>query len=173
MSSPSAHRRHHSTEYSPHKIKNRIIAPPPPSSRRRPGSESDILEAPGGAPSLQHQDSIQLGYHQRHGIVHPRGAATTLAARHVKPVYIWTQGEVQRWLKRHSERAYEKYGEKIIEHEVTGRVLIALNDLKLMRMGVLEPDIREELITEILKLRLKNYMQCFKGLENCGMFEVL
>lgn len=172
MASPARRRRHNSNEYAPIKSRNKINTPPT-TSRRRPGSESDILEAPSGAASLQHQDSIQLGYHQRPGYVPPKGAASTGATRHIKPVYIWTQGEVQRWLKRHSVRAYEKYSEKIIEHEITGRVLIALNDLKLMRMGIKEADIRDELMVEILKLRLKNYMQCFKGLENCGMFDVM
>lgn len=32
-------------------------------------------------------------------------------------------------------------------------------------MGIAEASFRNELIMEILKLRLKNYMQCFKGLQ--------
>ncbi|XP_039259513.1 sterile alpha motif domain-containing protein 10-like [Styela clava] len=171
MDSTSRHRRHHSTENVTHKSKNKGILVSGGQSRKRPGSESDILEMPHES-SLQHQDSIQLAYHHRPTFAALKGS-TTGAGRHIKPVYIWTKDEVQKWVKRHAPRSYEKYSSKMIEHEITGRALISLNDAKLTRMGMVEPEIRNELVTEILKLRLKSYMQCFKGLEGAGMFEVM
>lgn len=171
MDSPSRHRRHHSTENVTRKSKSKGILSSGAQLRKRPGSESDILDTPSES-SLQHQDSIQLAYHHRPAFAALKGS-TTGAGRHIKPVYIWTKDEVQKWLKRHAPKAHEKYSHKIIEHDITGRALIALNDAKLTRMGMMEADIRHELVTEILKLRLKNYMQCFKGLESAGMFEVM
>ena len=40
-----------------------------------------------------------------------------------------------------------------------------LNDSKLLRMGIKEGAHRTSIMNEILKLQMKNYMQCFKGLQ--------
>lgn len=139
--------------------------------RRRPGSESDILDRPSES-TLSHQDSMQLAYRQRPTFAALKGSSTG-NGRQVKPVYIWTKMEVQKWLRRHAPKAAEKYAHKLDEHQITGRTLIALNDAKLTRMGIAEQELRDEMVTEILKLRLKIHMQCFKGLERAGMFDVL
>ena len=41
-----------------------------------------------------------------------------------------------------------------------------LNDSKLSRMGITESSHRATIMNEILKLQMKNYMQCFKGLQS-------
>ena len=48
----------------------------------------------------------------------------------------------------------------------TGKTLLALNDIKLQRIGISDDQHRATIMNEILKLQMKNYMQCFKGLQS-------
>ncbi|XP_076806634.1 protein aveugle-like [Clavelina lepadiformis] len=142
--------------------------------RRRPGSDSDILEAKSSGASLQHQDSLMLAYHQRPSVIagHSANTAANVPVRQTKPVYVWTQTEVCKWLKRHIPQTQAHYADLFAHHDITGKTLLMLNDTKLMRMGVSDSGHRHNIQNEILKLQMKNYMQCFKGLQSAGMFDI-
>lgn len=148
--------------------------------RRRPGSDSDILDTrvSRGAPPSHHQDSMMLAYHQRpsvvanHSALSDTGSVSNVPHRQTKPVYIWSQVEVCKWLKRHIPQAQAVYADLFSKHDITGKTLLALNDAKLQKIGVGDADHRSNILNEILKLQMKNYMQCFKGLQAAGMFEL-
>nr|CAB3265850.1 sterile alpha motif domain-containing protein 12-like [Phallusia mammillata] len=146
-----------------------------PGSRRRPGSDSDILESRTTGVSLSHQDSLTLAYHQRPSVVVGHSSGTTpnpSQIRQTKPVSVWTQNEVCKWLKKHIPANMAIYAEVFSEHDITGKTLLMLNDVKLKRMGIVEPAHRVTILNEILKLEMKNFMQCFRGLQSAGMFDV-
>lgn len=43
----------------------------------------------------------------------------------------------------------------LLQHDITGRTLVRINDNTLLRMGILNKEHREAIWREILKLRLK------------------
>ena len=47
------------------------------------------------------------------------GNATSL--RHAKPVYVWTQTEVCKWLRRHIPPSQAKVTDIFAEHDITGK----------------------------------------------------
>lgn len=70
-----------------------------------------------------------------------------------------------KWLKRHAEDYYGLYGHLFLEHEITGRSLIRMNENTLERMGILDPSHRDDLYRAILKLKLKSDILELKDLE--------
>ncbi|XP_075214908.1 protein aveugle-like [Lycorma delicatula] len=82
-----------------------------------------------------------------------------------KPVYLWTVLEVQKWLRRHCSDYYPLYGEKFLQHEITGRVLVRINENSLLRLGIDNSAHRQELWREIMKLRLKTDILEIRDLE--------
>jgi len=136
--------------------------------RRRPGSDSDILDNRNGTNKQEY-----LAYHQRPSVVANHSAISeSTSFRHNKPVYIWTQAEVSRWLKQNIPNCQTVYCHMFANHDITGKTLLALDDKKLERIGIKDPNHRANILNEILKLLMKNYMHCFKGLQNAGMFEL-
>ncbi|XP_078487052.1 sterile alpha motif domain-containing protein 12-like [Ciona intestinalis] len=145
------------------------------SGRRRPGSESDVLESRGADVTLRHQDSLMLAYHHRPSVVVSHNTALAglnAPIRQTKPVHVWTQTEVCKWLKRHLPENQAHYTELFAYHDITGKTLLGLNETKLTRMGVCDTGHRNNILHEILKLQMKDYMQCFKGLQTAGMFDI-
>jgi len=49
---------------------------------------------------------------------------------------------------------------------LAGKTLLRLNDGNLKRMGIKDMSHRSLILNEILKLEMKNFMQCFKGLQS-------
>ncbi|XP_039277041.1 protein aveugle [Nilaparvata lugens] len=86
-------------------------------------------------------------------------------AERPKPVFLWTVAEVQKWLRRHCSDYYPLHGDKFLHHEITGRVLVRINDNTLLRMGIDNPEHRQEIWREIMKLRLKTDILEIKDLE--------
>uniref|UniRef100_R4G818 Putative sarm protein with sterile alpha and armadillo motifs n=2 Tax=Rhodnius TaxID=13248 RepID=R4G818_RHOPR len=82
-----------------------------------------------------------------------------------KPVYLWTVQDVQKWLKRHCSDYYPLYADKFSQHEITGRTLVRVNEGTLLRIGVDNPDHRQEFWREITKLRLKSDILEIRDLE--------
>lgn len=66
------------------------------------------------------QDSMQLGQH-RYGITNTRLTLIN-TARQVKPVYIWTEIEVLKWLRKHTPNAFTAYAENFQKHDITGKI---------------------------------------------------
>ncbi|KAK0062903.1 protein aveugle, partial [Biomphalaria pfeifferi] len=85
-----------------------------------------------------------------------------------KPLYFWTIADVNKWLKKHARDYFEMYKEIFNEHEVTGRTLIRMNDIKLEKIGITDPTHRHDLMQFILRLRLKHEMSDLRGLNQRG-----
>ncbi|KAF7281897.1 protein aveugle-like [Rhynchophorus ferrugineus] len=72
-----------------------------------------------------------------------------------KSVYEWSVRDVQNWLRRHCSDYHSLYADNFVQHDITGRSLIRLNDNSLIRLGITNSAHREAIWREILKLRLK------------------
>nr|CAG4641388.1 EOG090X0LJK [Eulimnadia texana] len=85
-----------------------------------------------------------------------------------KPVYFWTIGDVQKWFRRHCSDFYLLYNDLFFQHAVCGKTLVRMNDLSLQRMGISNPQHREEIWRQITKLRLKTDILEMKDMERRG-----
>ncbi|XP_034945770.1 protein aveugle [Chelonus insularis] len=72
-----------------------------------------------------------------------------------RPVYLWNVLDVQKWLRRHCSDYYQLYHEKFLYHDITGRVLLRINENILLRLGINNEEHREFIWREIMKLHLK------------------
>ena len=97
------------------------------------------------------------------------GGADDLNGRRPKPVFFWSNGEVMKWLKRHCQEYYEMYGNVFLENEITGRSLIRINEQALLRMGIEDPEHRDQLARIIVKLKLKSDIIEIKDMEKKGL----
>jgi hypothetical protein len=93
-------------------------------------------------------------------------------SRRPKPVFFWNNTDVMKWLKRHSPDDYERYGTLWLEHEITGRAMVRLNDVTLGRMGISDPQHRDHILNLVLKLKLKSDILEMKDLEKKSEYSV-
>ncbi|XP_055508584.1 sterile alpha motif domain-containing protein 10-like isoform X2 [Leucoraja erinacea] len=75
--------------------------------------------------------------------------------RHTKPVVLWTQQDVCKWLKKHCPHNYLTYVEAFSHHAITGRALLRLNGEKLERMGIMQDGQRQEVLQQVLQLQVR------------------
>ncbi|KAJ8016806.1 hypothetical protein DPEC_G00011180 [Dallia pectoralis] len=73
----------------------------------------------------------------------------------IRPVVLWTQQDVCRWLKKHCPHNYLTYVEVFSHHAITGRVLLRLNGEKLERMGLVQEILRQDLLQQVLQLQVQ------------------
>uniref|UniRef100_A0A8C5TBX7 Sterile alpha motif domain containing 10 n=1 Tax=Malurus cyaneus samueli TaxID=2593467 RepID=A0A8C5TBX7_9PASS len=73
----------------------------------------------------------------------------------VKPVVLWTQQDVCKWLKKHCPHNYLVYVEAFSHHAITGRALLRLNGEKLQRMGIVLETQRQEVLQQVLQLQVR------------------
>lgn len=85
-----------------------------------------------------------------------------------KPLYFWTSADVNKWWRKHGGPCYHLYGELLTEHDVGGRTLIRMNEIKLEKIGITNAEHRHELMQHILRLRLKHEMADLKNLDGRG-----
>lgn len=93
-------------------------------------------------------------------------------SRRPKPVFFWNNADVMKWLKRHCEEYYGLYGNTFLENEITGRSLVRMTDVTLERMGINDPQHRDDLCRIILKLKLKSDIIEMKDLEKKSEFGI-
>ncbi|CAG2158787.1 unnamed protein product [Oppiella nova] len=86
-------------------------------------------------------------------------------SRRPKPVFFWNNADVMKWLKRHCEQYYGLYGNAFLENEITGRSLVRITDATLQRLGITDPQHRDDISRIILKLKLKSDIIEIKDLE--------
>ncbi|NWU65569.1 SAM10 protein, partial [Pterocles burchelli] len=86
-----------------------------------------------------------------YGIYHTSPTLGSLA----KPVVLWTQQDVCRWLKKHCPHNYLIYVEAFSHHAITGRALLRLNGEKLQRMGIAHEAQRQEVLQQVLQLQVR------------------
>lgn len=72
-----------------------------------------------------------------------------------KPVYLWSVADVVKWLRRHCSEECGAYADYFVQHEITGLALVRVNENILRRLGVDNQAHRQEILRQIMKLRLK------------------
>uniref|UniRef100_A0A8D0KN04 Sterile alpha motif domain containing 12 n=1 Tax=Salvator merianae TaxID=96440 RepID=A0A8D0KN04_SALMN len=72
-----------------------------------------------------------------------------------KPVALWTQQDVCKWLKKHCPNQYQIYSESFKQHDITGRALLRLTDKKLERMGIAQEGLRQHILQQVLQLKVR------------------
>ncbi|XP_054982132.1 sterile alpha motif domain-containing protein 12 isoform X1 [Sorex araneus] len=72
-----------------------------------------------------------------------------------KPVALWTQQDVCKWLKKHCPNQYQIYSEAFKQHDITGRALLRLTDKKLERMGITHENLRQHILQQVLQLKVR------------------
>ncbi|XP_031637812.1 protein aveugle [Contarinia nasturtii] len=86
-----------------------------------------------------------------------------------KSVLLWTVADVQKWYRRHCSE-YLQYSELFLQHEITGRALLRLNDNSLQRIGIQNNRDRETIWRQILKQRLKTDSMEIRDLEFMNIY---
>ncbi|KAG9331126.1 hypothetical protein JZ751_019974 [Albula glossodonta] len=96
-------------------------------------------------------------------VYHPSPTLSGLS----RPVVLWTQQDVCRWLKKHCPHNYLSYVEVFSHHAITGRALVRLNGEKLCRMGIVQEALRQEVLQQVLQLQVqeevRNLQQLSRG----------
>ncbi|KAM4692370.1 sterile alpha motif domain-containing protein 10 isoform 1-T1 [Rhinophrynus dorsalis] len=87
----------------------------------------------------------------QYGIYHTSPSFSSLT----KPVVLWTQQDVCKWLKKHCPHNYLTYVEAFSHHAITGRALLRLNAEKLQRMGITHESQRQEVLQQVLQLQVR------------------
>ncbi|XP_045385378.1 sterile alpha motif domain-containing protein 10 isoform X2 [Lemur catta] len=89
-------------------------------------------------------------YSDHYGLYHTSPSLGGLT----RPVVLWSQQDVCKWLKKHCPHNYLVYVEAFSQHAITGRVLLRLNAEKLQRMGLAQEAQRQEVLQQVLRLQL-------------------
>uniref|UniRef100_A0A8C8R833 Sterile alpha motif domain containing 10 n=1 Tax=Pelusios castaneus TaxID=367368 RepID=A0A8C8R833_9SAUR len=114
-------------------------------SRRSAGGRTiKLLQQPG-------TDGSQSRPYEHYGIYHTSPTLGSLT----KPVVLWTQQDVCKWLKKHCPHNYLIYVEAFSHHAITGRALLRLNAEKLQRMGITHESQRQEVLQQVLQLQVR------------------
>ncbi|KAF7460840.1 Hypothetical predicted protein [Marmota monax] len=89
-------------------------------------------------------------YSDHYGLYHTSPSLSGLT----RPVVLWSQQDVCKWLKKHCPHNYLVYVEAFSHHAITGRALLRLNAEKLQRMGLVQEAQRQEVLQQVLRLQL-------------------
>ncbi|MGH0136143.1 UNVERIFIED_CONTAM: hypothetical protein FKN15_009783, partial [Acipenser sinensis] len=108
------------------------------------GRTVKLLQQPG-------TETIQIRSGQAFSVYHTSPTLTSLS----KPVVLWTQQDVCKWLKKHCPHNYLTYVEAFSHHAITGRALLRLNGEKLERMGIVQETLRQEVLQQVLQLQVR------------------
>ncbi|XP_049725122.1 sterile alpha motif domain-containing protein 10 isoform X1 [Elephas maximus indicus] len=115
------------------------------SQRAASGRPVKLLQQPGSEPPQGRLYSDHCGlYHMSHSL----GGLT-------RPVVLWSQQDVCKWLKKHCPHHYLIYVEAFSQHAITGRALLRLNAEKLQRMGLVQEAQRQEVLQQVLRLQVQ------------------
>ncbi|XP_026107145.1 sterile alpha motif domain-containing protein 10-like [Carassius auratus] len=93
----------------------------------------------------------RLGSGESYSVYHTSPTLPCLS----RPVVLWSQQDVCRWLKKHCPHNYLTYVEAFSHHAITGRALLRLNGEKLERMGLVQETLRQELLQQVLQLQVQ------------------
>uniref|UniRef100_A0A8D0E1G3 Sterile alpha motif domain containing 10 n=1 Tax=Salvator merianae TaxID=96440 RepID=A0A8D0E1G3_SALMN len=114
------------------------------SQRSAGGRTVKLLQQPG-------TEGSQGRSYDHYGIYHTSPTLGSLT----KPVVLWTQQDVCKWLKKHCPHNYLIYVEAFSHHAITGRALLRLNAEKLQRMGITHESQRQEVLQQVLQLQVR------------------
>ncbi|KAK7800149.1 hypothetical protein U0070_012573 [Myodes glareolus] len=90
-------------------------------------------------------------YSDHYGLYHTSPSLGGLT----RPVVLWSQQDVCKWLKKHCPHNYLVYVEAFSQHAITGRALLRLNADKLQRMGLTQEAQRQEVLQQVLHLQVR------------------
>ncbi|EFB18825.1 hypothetical protein PANDA_015281, partial [Ailuropoda melanoleuca] len=90
-------------------------------------------------------------YSDHYGLYHTSPSLGGLA----RPVVLWSQQDVCKWLKKYCPHNYLVYVEAFSQHAITGRALLRLNGEKLQRMGLAQEAQRQEVLQQVLRLQVR------------------
>ncbi|XP_026888104.1 sterile alpha motif domain-containing protein 10a [Electrophorus electricus] len=108
------------------------------------GRTVKLLQQPGSEGRQLHAGDLYSVYH----------TSPTLPSLS-RPVVLWSQQDVCKWLKRHCPHNYLRCMEAFSHHAITGRALLRLNGEKLERMGLVQETTRQELLQQVLQLQVQ------------------
>ncbi|XP_039182863.1 sterile alpha motif domain-containing protein 10 isoform X2 [Crotalus tigris] len=134
------------------------------SQRTAGGRPVKLLQQPG-------TENSQSRTYEQYGIYHTSPTLGSLT----KPVVLWTQQDVCKWLKKHCPHNYLIYVEAFSHHAITGRALLRLNGEKLQRMGIIQESQRQEVLQQVLQLQVQEEVRNLQLLSQASIsfFKVL
>ncbi|XP_067386769.1 sterile alpha motif domain-containing protein 12 isoform X5 [Emydura macquarii macquarii] len=80
-----------------------------------------------------------------------------------KPVALWTQQDVCKWLKKHCPNQYQIYS----------RALLRLTDKKLERMGIAQESLRQHILQQVLQLKVREEVRTLQLLTQDSKWQLL
>ncbi|XP_055732016.1 sterile alpha motif domain-containing protein 12 isoform X2 [Salvelinus fontinalis] len=86
-----------------------------------------------------------------------------------KPVALWTQQDVCKWLKKHCPKQHQIYSDSFKQHDITGRALMRLTDRKLERMGIMQEGQRQYILQQVLQLRVREEVRTLQLLTQASL----
>ncbi|XP_056096865.1 sterile alpha motif domain-containing protein 12 isoform X2 [Rhinichthys klamathensis goyatoka] len=86
-----------------------------------------------------------------------------------KPVALWTQQDVCKWLKKHCPNQHQVYSDSFKLHDITGRALMRLTDRKLERMGIMQEIQRQFILQQVLQLRVREEVRTLQLLTQASL----
>ncbi|XP_046875013.1 sterile alpha motif domain-containing protein 12 isoform X2 [Hypomesus transpacificus] len=86
-----------------------------------------------------------------------------------KPVALWTQQDVCKWLKKHCPNQHQIYSDSFKQHDITGRALMRLTDRKLERMGIMQEAQRQYILQQVLQLRVREEVRTLQLLTQASL----
>uniref|UniRef100_A0A8C2WCZ6 Sterile alpha motif domain containing 12 n=1 Tax=Cyclopterus lumpus TaxID=8103 RepID=A0A8C2WCZ6_CYCLU len=89
-----------------------------------------------------------------------------------KPVALWTQQDVCKWLKKHCPNQHQIYSDSFKQHDITGRALMRLTDRKLERMGIMQEVQRQHILQQVLQLRVREEVRTLQLLTQGRLFNI-
>lgn len=79
------------------------------------------------------------------------------------PLYFWSSDDVRRWLQRRCPEMHKLYSSVFAMHEISGRTLLRLTDVKLQIIGISNVQHRQLIMQCVLRLKLKMDAQELKS----------
>ncbi|XP_062846540.1 sterile alpha motif domain-containing protein 12 isoform X2 [Trichomycterus rosablanca] len=86
-----------------------------------------------------------------------------------KPVALWSQQDVCKWLKKHCPNQHQVYSDAFKQHDITGRALMRLTDRKLERMGIMQESQRQYILQQVLQLRVREEVRTLQLLTQASL----
>ncbi|XP_048214470.1 sterile alpha motif domain-containing protein 12 isoform X3 [Perognathus longimembris pacificus] len=134
-------------------IKNKSFqkVPDQKGTPRRLQGEAETTKAEWCTPVIPATQEADMEKTVVSGQVRQKSATVKLS----KPVALWTQQDVCKWLKKHCPNQYQIYSESFKQHDITGRALLRLTDKKLERMGLAQENLRQHILQQVLQLKVR------------------
>uniref|UniRef100_A0A1A7X681 Sterile alpha motif domain containing 12 n=1 Tax=Iconisemion striatum TaxID=60296 RepID=A0A1A7X681_9TELE len=132
--------------------------------------DAELVQLDDDNPSCQ--DITRHPYHRRsppHRSVSESELTRPGYVKLSKPVALWTQQDVVKWLKKHCPSQHQIYSDSFKQHDITGRALMRLTDRKLERMGIMQEAQRQHILQQVLQLRVREEVRTLQLLTQASL----